>query len=553
MAKYILYARKSTDAEDRQVLSIEAQIAELRKFAGENNLEIIDELVEKRTAKCPGRPIFNEMLERIQNGEANGILSWHPDRLARNSVDGGQIIFLTDNGVITNLAFPSFWFDTSPQGKFMLNMAFSQSKYYVDNLSENVKRGLRQKVRRGEMPGLAPIGYINDKNTKRIVRDRRISPKIVAAFELYSQGDKTMSEIAQFLFDNGIKTDGHFHKRNGVVSAGGRKLKDDRIKKILQNPFYYGHFLYNGELSAGRHEPIISKALYDKCQKVMSGRGHIQPEVRPTIPFLRLLRCSCGMAITAEMKTKTQKNGNSHHWTYYRCSRKNKAVRCVQPAVRENDLYPQISALLLRYSLPTEATNWLLEKIETDKDAENDKNKSVSENLRAEITAIIAKQKLLLDSYLEQAIDREVFMMKKAELASEKATFDEKLARLERGGSAWVEPMRKWVLEISSICKIIADNDFASQKAQLRKMFGSNLLLIDKSLIASGDLENPAVTQKPRPAPISGRGFCTFDLYEKVADFNKKSRSESKDFKFIIPLATLYDFARTYFTLNSEN
>jgi DNA invertase Pin-like site-specific DNA recombinase len=284
---------------------------------------------------------------RLPKGEANGILAWHPDRLARNSVDGGQIIFLTDNGVIKNLAFPTFWFDTSPQGKFMLNMAFSQSKYYVDNLSVNVKRGLRQKVRRGEMPGVAPIGYINDKNTKRIVRDKRLSPLIANAFELYSHGDKTMGEIAEFLFGNGVKTDGHFYKRTGKVSKGGNLLKDDRIKKILKNPFYYGYFVYNGEIYKGRHEPIITKALYDKCQKVMMGRGHIYAENRPTVPFLGLLRCPCGMMITAETKNKTQKNGNFHSWTYYRCSRKSKFINCVEKPVRENELYSQISALLL--------------------------------------------------------------------------------------------------------------------------------------------------------------------------------------------------------------
>src|SRR3989339_2228945 len=147
--KFFLYARKSTDVEDKQVLSIDAQITELRAFAKNEKLEIVEEFVEKRTAKIPGRPIFGEMMRRIEKGEAAGILSWHPDRLARNSVDGGQIIYLLDCGRITALKLPTFWFEATPQGKFMLNIAFGQSKYFVDNLSENTKRGLRQKLRRG--------------------------------------------------------------------------------------------------------------------------------------------------------------------------------------------------------------------------------------------------------------------------------------------------------------------------------------------------------------------------------------------------------------------
>ena len=158
MEKVLLYARKSTDVEDKQVLSINAQLVELRKFASQNNLHIVDELVEKRTAKMPGRPIFNSLLTRIKDGEAVGILAWHPDRLARNSVDGGQIVYLVDQGLIKSLRFPTFWFEPTSQGKFMLNMAFGQSKYYVDSLSENTKRGLREKVRRGEFPGNEEIG-----------------------------------------------------------------------------------------------------------------------------------------------------------------------------------------------------------------------------------------------------------------------------------------------------------------------------------------------------------------------------------------------------------
>ena len=171
MNKFFLYARKSTDEPDRQILSIEAQIDELKEFATREQLEIVETFIESQTAKEPGRPIFNNMLSLIEKGKASGILAWHPDRLARNSIDGGKIIYLCDLGKIKELKFPTFWFDATPQGKFMLNIAFGQSKYYVDNLSENVKRGLRQKVRRGEQSGQAPTGYLNDKLNKKIIPD----------------------------------------------------------------------------------------------------------------------------------------------------------------------------------------------------------------------------------------------------------------------------------------------------------------------------------------------------------------------------------------------
>ena len=198
MERYILYARKSTDTEDKQVLSIEAQLSELRKYAKDNNLTVIDELVEKRTAKMPGRPIFNDMLVRIQNSEANGILAWHPDRLARNSVDGGQIVYLLDQTSLNFLRFPMFQFENTSQGKFMLSIMFGQSKYYVDNLAENTKRGLRAKLRNGEYPSHAPFGYLNDVRTKTIIIDKTYSVLVKQAFELYARGDKKMADISVF-------------------------------------------------------------------------------------------------------------------------------------------------------------------------------------------------------------------------------------------------------------------------------------------------------------------------------------------------------------------
>ena len=166
--KYFLYARKSSEDDDRQVMSIEAQLFELREHARKENLEILAEFQESKSAKTPGREIFNEMMTRIEAGEAQGILAWHPDRLARNSIDGWRVIYAVDTGKIVSLRFPTFWFSPTPQGLFMLQVAFGQSKYYSENLSENIKRGIRQKLRRGEWLNLAPFGYQNNPRTHNI-------------------------------------------------------------------------------------------------------------------------------------------------------------------------------------------------------------------------------------------------------------------------------------------------------------------------------------------------------------------------------------------------
>src|SRR5258706_14408111 len=165
---FFLYVRKSTDEKDRQVLSKAAQLFEVTEFAKRAGLTIVRVFEEDRTAKSPGRPQFNLMLSEIEKGKAQGILAWHPDRLARNSVDGGRIVYLVDTEKIKDLRFPTFRFEASAHGKFMLNIAFCQSKYYVDNLSENVKRGFRQKLRNGIWPNRPPVGYFNARDNRRI-------------------------------------------------------------------------------------------------------------------------------------------------------------------------------------------------------------------------------------------------------------------------------------------------------------------------------------------------------------------------------------------------
>src|SRR3989339_209732 len=261
--KFFLYVRKSTDVEDKQILSIEAQLTELREYAKRENLFVVEEFIEKQSAKIPGRPIFNLMMDKLEKEEASGIVSWHPDRLARNSIDGGKIVYLIDRGKIKALKFTQFWFEPTPQGKLMLTIAFGQSKYFVDSLSENTKRGLRQKVKRGEMPGLAPTGYKNNLTADRrkiIVVDKKKAPFIKEVFEKFSSGKFTLKEMYDFL------------AKNGITTSGGKPLKD-KISWILSNTFYYGHFKFKGEIHEGVHSPIITKKLWDLVQVALHQRS----------------------------------------------------------------------------------------------------------------------------------------------------------------------------------------------------------------------------------------------------------------------------------------
>ena len=468
--KFFLYARKSTDVEDKQVRSIEDQIAELRAFAKQENLNIVDVLIEKQSAKIPGRPIFGEMLKRIEDGEANGILAWHADRLARNSVDGGRIIYLLDCGRLAALKFPTLWFENTPQGKFMLNIVFGQSKYYIDSLAENTKRGLRQKVKRGEYPSLAPIGYINDKRVKSVVVDKKRAPIIRKAFELYAQNNSRLEDISNFL------------AQNDIFSSGGKRIKRDRISFILSNPFYTGLFRYAGEVHEGKHQLVVSKKIFDKVQEILKQRGrpHHKTKNEPQV-FCGLLKCgSCGMGITGEYKVKRQKNGNEHYYTYYHCTRKNKLVKCKEPCIRQESLDQQISSLLQKFSLREDWAEDLLKMLEKDKSDTVQSSAAFVQENKNKVVDIQAKLQRLLDGYLEQDIDREVYREEKAKLLSEKKSLEEKTTNLEQKRTGWIEPMREWIKEARNLPKIAREDNLFAKKVAAKEIFGSNLVLANR-------------------------------------------------------------------------
>ena len=483
--RYILYARKSTDVEDKQVLSIEAQLAELRNYARDNSLVVVDTVIEKKSAKTPGRPKFGDMLQRIQTGEADSILAWHPDRLARNSIDGGQIIYLLDQRKLDDLKFQTFWFENTSQGKFMLSIAFGQSKYYVDNLSENTKRGLRQKVRRGEFPGIAPLGYYNDTRAKVVKVDKRQAELVEAIFVLYSQGQSRFQDISAYLYENGIKT------------GGGKSYSKDKVKYILKNPFYYGHFIYGGEVHEGKHEPIISKKLWDETQAVIERRSRPTKGLIEPMPYCGLLRCSCGMMITAENKTKRQKNGNIHHYVYYRCTRKNKSVKCVEPAVRSELLDRQLSELLVGYALPSEYADKMRKLVNSYELSEKAELDGKTDALRGEITHLSEKLQRLLDGFLDGVLEREIYTAKKAEIMSHKKTIEEQISDFTLGQVEWVEPLKNWLEKAVSICKIANSADENAKKSLLLEIFGLNLFLENKKVVAFSDSKNNSPLKNP--------------------------------------------------------
>ena len=477
--KYFIYARKSTEEDDRQVLSIEAQLVELKEFAAKEKLEIVASLCEAKTAKEPGRTKFAEMLSLIEKGKADGIISWHPDRLARNSVDGGKIIHFVDRGLIKSLKFPTFWFEPTPQGLFMLSIAFGQSKYFVDNLRENVKRGLRQKIRNGVWPGWAPVGYLNNPKTRMIDIDREKADRVEKLFWLYSTGKHTLKSLANWC------------REKGLCGNLGKEIAVSNVQKILTNPFYIGLMKYHGEIFEGKHEPLISKKLFDKCQEVMSKRGKVQEVRKHNFAFLGLLKCSsCGASITAEI----QKGHN-----YYRCTKK-KGLCQEKHYLREEALTEQIKGFLQKVSLSSQDTEKVLVALDSEQEQARQQAQTKVENLKNQLSQAETKLSKLLDVFLNDALSTEEYAAKKQSLLSEKVSLSEKITDFEQNGLSWLEPAREFVISLNQATKL-TETENKEEMTTFLKNIGSNHILRNRQLIFSPKIPYNLVAERSEATP----------------------------------------------------
>lgn len=410
ITKYFVYLRKSTEGEERQVLSIESQKDKILETF--SNLEIIEILEERHSAFKPyNRPIFEGMIKRIQKGEANGIIAWHPDRLSRNEIDASTLTYLVRTNIINDLKFDSYNFDNSPEGIMMLQLALSQSQYFSSKLGKDVKRGLQKKIQMGWRPGLAPEGYLNiigqQQGLKGIKIDKKRFTLLRKAFDKMLTGNYSAIEILNNLNNDwGYKT----VKRRKV---GGNKLSKSTWYKILANPFYAGINIFNGIETKGKHKPMITINEYNHIQKLLGKKGSKrQPKERNFI-YSGVFKCSdCGCSITAEHKTKLiKKTRTIKEYNYYHCTHKKKDFLCKQASIEERIVNRQALKALERLKMHHTLLNWALDYINEQK-FENNSNKNTF-NIKIEeikkqistLTSMRIRDLLTDEEYLKEKIN----------------------------------------------------------------------------------------------------------------------------------------------------
>lgn len=469
--KYFLYARKSSEGEDKQVASVPSQIKELKYLAKQRNLNVLEVLTEEKSAKAPGRPVFNQMMKDIQNGKAQGIICWKLDRLARNPVDGGQIGWLLQQSIIKHIqTYQKEYFPTD--NVLMMNLEFGMANQFILDLSVNTKRGLRNKAEEGWLPNKPPLGYLNNKYNLPDL------PPIYNDPERFS----LMRQLWDILLEKQCSINTLYQKllNIGLVTGKGKPISRSKFYLLFKNPFYYGHFYWEGKLFPGNHNPMISKSEFDFAQEIISGN---KPSFynNHVFAFTGMIKCGeCGAGVTAENKTKRQMNGNVHHYTYYHCTKRINP-NCSQKTIRDTELEKQIIDILDKIEIPSTFHQWAIKYLKEEQSKETVDREEILSSQQKRLDACKRKLNSLFEMRINGEIDASEYIQRKEKLTEEKQRFEQLIADNNHRFDTWLDNAEQ-LFTFAETAKQRFESGNLVVKREVLACLGSNLILLDRKL-----------------------------------------------------------------------
>lgn len=442
----------------------------MERHAAAWGLTIVRVYEEAMSAKAPGRPVFEEMLRDVEKGKAEGVIAWHPDRLARNSVDGGRVIYLLDTGKLRDLRFATFTFENNPQGKFMLSIIFGYSKYYVDSLSENVRRGMRAKVERGWLPNFAPAGYLNDRETGQIVPDPERFGAIQRIWRLVLTREETPGRIA----DRAAREWGLVTRKRKRI--GGSPFTKSAIYKILKSPFYAGVIEWAGSTYPGKHEAMVTLSEFEEVQRILGRPGRPRRKTHD-FPYRGLLRCGeCGFAVTAENK----RNRFGSRYTYYHCSWRRRDYNCTQPCIAADRLEEQFLRFAEEITLPEQFTDFELKRIDRDGIDEALAAEGQIRSLEARAADVDRQLANLKKLRIRDILDDDEFHEERQGLTRERLRLAQEIGRQGETRDRF-EPVRDLV-DFTRHLGLRMRDGAPDEKRLILEVTGSNPRLVDREL-----------------------------------------------------------------------
>lgn len=458
-----IYARVSTREQAEEGYSIAAQLKAIREFCSHEGLEIAAEFVEAESAGKVGRSQFNAMCEFFTgNPDVRLVVAHKLDRLTRNFSDALRLeeIGVKDRYVISD-------FPEGPAGELARDVNLAVAKHYVNNLRQEVKKGMEEKVAQGGWPHKAPVGYLNDRTTRGIVPDPLKAPLIAHAFERYASGLVSLADLAEELTSLGLR------------SRAGNPIIVSALDKMLKNPIYCGRIRYRGAIYPGAHEPLVSVELFERVQEAFAPNRTKNNAQKRSYALRDFLTCGeCGAKITA---------GTHKGHVYYRCTH-GKGDCSQRSYIREAALTEEVASLLAQIEIDDEIVAALVEAAEAIA-SQGDTRAQARCDLEAAIRANKTRASALLDRLLDGVVDSQTYRAKADELESEIRALELRLSDLDRDNS-------RTSAQVEALARIAqgARMDFERGDLELKRRTLSHVLCnatVQEGHIASYQYKDP--------------------------------------------------------------
>ncbi|MDE1970022.1 MAG: recombinase family protein [Patescibacteria group bacterium] len=436
---YFLYARKSSESEDRQVQSIDDQINRLKELANTLGISIKEILTEAKSAKKPNcRPVFAEMLKRIENGEAQGILCWQINRLSRNPIDSGTISWMLQQGILQCIQTIDRRY-LPDDNVLLFNVESGMANQFIIDLRKNSRRGMVGKAERGWLPSRAPVGYLNDKLEHTIYKDPERFHLVRKMWDMMLTGNYTPSKILAIANNEwGFRTP-------KWSKLGNKEMSLSEMYRIFSNIFYTGLFVWSGTTYQGNHEAMITLEEYDRVQILLGRKGRPRPKAHD-FAYTGIIVCSvCGGMITATEKIKiVKKTMELKAYVYYHCGHQKKNAVCTQKIrIPLKEVEEMIDIELERYTILPQFLKWALEILNRDNDKEIEERTKIYETQHQTLVATQRELDNLTKMRYRELIDDETFIKERDGLKAKILKLQQNLHETENRASKWLELTEK--------------------------------------------------------------------------------------------------------------
>ncbi len=485
-----MYCRKSSEGDEKQILSTEGQEEENMKILQRTGDTLVKKYTEEKSAKQPGkRDEYKQMIKDFLAGIIEVLYCWKLNRLARNSIEAGEIQWMLQEGIIKAIITPERTYLPGDNILMML-LEFGMATQYSIDLGKDVKRGMKQKAKMGWKPGVSPIGYLPDyhglKGERAVFVDPERFEKVRTCWDLLLTGTKTVPEITAYATKKLKLT------ILGSRKKGSRPLSRNTLYQVFTNPFYYGEFVWDGEICQGLHKPMISIAEYDQAQEILGRKGRPRPH-KNEVPYSRLIHCGeccgkCNCKIIVDVKRKyIKQEGKTREYRYYRCSKRSKGCQCKQSgSTTEPDLERQLATVVDTVNVPEPLLKWTLRKLRATQTDRKHQHRQTLRKYQEDYKGLVSKIDRLVDRQLDEAtaLPEETFKPKLEQMEKDKKHQAALIQDFDANASQWTQEIIT-ALSITQKLKEKYATSSRKVKIEILGLLGQRLELKDRKLTFS--------------------------------------------------------------------